>query len=45
MFRGNSSNLKFKPGDGIKVLLNGSVSIFEQRGQIQLKILKIRLKR
>ena len=41
MFRGNSSNLKFKPGDGIKVLLNGSVSIFEQRGQIQLKILKM----
>ena len=39
MFRGNCLNLKFKPGNGIKVHLNGSLTIYQQRGQIQLRIM------
>ena len=36
MFRGNNQYLKFKPTDGIEVRVMGSVSIYEQRGQVQL---------
>ena len=36
MFRGNNQNLKFKPSDGMEVRVLGSVSIYEQRGQVQL---------
>lgn len=36
MFRGNNANLKFKPDNGLKVLIRGSVSVFERDGQYQL---------
>ena len=36
MFRGNNQYLKFKPSDGMEVRVLGSVSIYEQRGQVQL---------
>ena len=38
MFRGNNQYLKFKPGNGMEVRLFGSVTIYEQRGQVQLKV-------
>jgi len=36
MFRGNNRFLKFKPSDGMEIRVLGSVSIYEQRGQVQL---------
>jgi len=36
MFRGNNQYLKFKPTDGMEIRVLGSVSIYEQRGQVQL---------
>ena len=36
LFRRQASLLRFKPADGLHVLLRGKVSIFEQRGQLQL---------
>ena len=36
MFRGNNRYLKFKPTDGMEIRVLGSVSIYEQRGQVQL---------
>ena len=36
MFRGNNQYLIFKPSDGMEVRVLGSVSIYEQRGQVQL---------
>ena len=36
MFRGNNQYLKFKPSDGMEIRVLGSVSIYEQRGQVQL---------
>jgi exodeoxyribonuclease VII large subunit len=38
MFRGNNQYLKFKPGNGMEVRLFGSVTVYEQRGQVQLKV-------
>lgn len=38
MFRGNNNRIKFKPENGFQVRLFGSVTIYEQRGQIQLKV-------
>ena len=38
MFRGNNLYLKFKPSDGMEVRLFGSVTVYEQRGQVQLKV-------
>lgn len=35
MFRGNAIRLKFKPEDGLKVVLRGRVSIYEKDGQYQ----------
>ena len=35
MFRGNAARLKFKPEDGLKVVLRGRVSIYEKDGQYQ----------
>lgn len=43
MFKGNNLNLKFKPGNGMKVHLSGSLTIYEQRGQIQLRIIDMSL--
>jgi exodeoxyribonuclease VII large subunit len=36
LFRKQSSLLRFKPADGLHVLLRGKISIYEQRGQMQL---------
>ena len=38
MFKGATSNLKFKPEDGMKVLVFGRVSVFESAGQYQVYI-------
>lgn len=38
MFAGNNRFLKFKPEDGMKVLVHGEVSVFEATGQYQLYI-------
>jgi exodeoxyribonuclease VII large subunit len=36
LFRKQASLLRFKPADGIHVLLRGKISVYEQRGQMQL---------
>ncbi len=36
LFRKQASLLRFKPADGLHVLLRGKISIYEQRGQLQL---------
>ncbi len=36
MFRGEARKLRFTPEDGLEVLLRGRVSVYEQRGQLQL---------
>jgi exodeoxyribonuclease VII large subunit len=36
LFRKQASLLRFKPADGLHVLLRGKVSVYEQRGQMQL---------
>jgi exodeoxyribonuclease VII large subunit len=36
LFRRQASLLRFKPADGLHVLLRGKMSIYEQRGQMQL---------
>jgi exodeoxyribonuclease VII large subunit len=36
LFRRQASLLRFRPEDGLHVLVRGRVSIYEQRGQMQL---------
>jgi exodeoxyribonuclease VII large subunit len=36
LFRRQASLLRFRPGDGLEVLVRGRVSIYESRGQLQL---------
>jgi exodeoxyribonuclease VII large subunit len=36
LFRKQASLLRFKPADGLHVLLRGKVSVYEQRGQLQI---------
>jgi exodeoxyribonuclease VII large subunit len=36
MFRGNNSRLKFKPTDGMEVLVRAKVTVYEPRGNYQL---------
>ncbi len=36
MFRGHNSRLKFKPHDGLDVLLRGRVTVYEPRGDYQI---------
>jgi exodeoxyribonuclease VII large subunit len=36
MFKGFNRHLKFKPKDGIEVLVRGKVSVYEQRGNYQI---------
>jgi exodeoxyribonuclease VII large subunit len=38
MFSGNNRYLKFKPENGLKVLIRGEISVFEATGQYQLYI-------
>ena len=34
MFKGYAQYVKFKPADGMKVIINGQVSVFERDGSI-----------
>jgi exodeoxyribonuclease VII large subunit len=36
LFRRQSTLLKFRPQDGMEVLLRGRISVYEQRGQLQI---------
>lgn len=36
MFRGHNSRLKFKPSDGMEVIVRGRISVYEPRGNYQL---------
>ena len=36
LFRSQARLLRFRPGDGLHVLVRGRVSVYEQRGQMQL---------
>ena len=36
MFRGNNRLLKFQPQDGLSVLVFGSVTVYERRGDYQI---------
>ncbi len=36
MFKGFNQYLRFKPEDGMQVLANGRISVYEQRGQYQI---------
>ena len=38
MFRQNSSQLTFKPEEGMKVIVQGSVSLYKKEGQMQLYV-------
>src|SRR5690625_105873 len=41
MFRGENQLLKFKPENGMQILIEGKVDIYEERGQYQLYIHKM----
>jgi len=43
MFKGRNSLLQFKPTDGMNIRLFGTVTVYEERGQIQLVASKIEL--
>ncbi|MGZ3774478.1 MAG: exodeoxyribonuclease VII large subunit [Bdellovibrio sp.] len=36
MFRGHNARLKFKPADGMEVIVRGRISVYEPRGNYQL---------
>ena len=36
MFKGNATNIKFKPIDGMKVVITGQISVFERDGAYQI---------
>lgn len=36
MFRGHNSRLKFKPKDGLEVIVRGRISVYEPRGSYQI---------
>lgn len=36
MFRGHNSRLKFRPVDGLEVIVRGKVSVYEPRGEYQI---------
>lgn len=38
MFRGSNSHLKFRPEDGMEVIIRGRVTVYEPRGNYQLLI-------
>lgn len=42
MFRGNNNSVNFVPDNGMQVLINCSVTIYEQRGQIQLRVFEMK---
>lgn len=36
MFRGHNSRLRFKPADGVEVIVRGRISVYEPRGNYQI---------
>ena len=36
LFRAQASLLRFRPQDGLAVLVRGRISVYEQRGQLQM---------
>jgi exodeoxyribonuclease VII, large subunit len=38
MFRGNNARLKFKPHDGLEVIVRGRITVYEPRGNYQLMV-------
>lgn len=36
MFRGSNARLKFRPTDGLEVIIRGKVTVYEQRGDYQI---------
>ncbi|MGZ6478636.1 MAG: exodeoxyribonuclease VII large subunit [Bdellovibrionales bacterium] len=36
MFRGSNQGLKFKPNDGLEVIVRGNISVYEPRGSYQI---------
>ena len=36
MFKGSVRNLKFRPGDGMALIVRGRVSVYDQRGEYQM---------
>ena len=38
MFRGHNSKLKFKPHDGLEVIVRGRITVYEPRGQYQVAV-------
>ena len=41
MFKGNNQFMHFKPKNGMKVLLNGKVTVYAPRGQYQLMVTRL----
>jgi exodeoxyribonuclease VII large subunit len=41
MFRGNASRLKFRLEEGLKVLMEGAISVYKPRGQYQINAFSI----
>ena len=41
MFRGNASKLKFRLEEGMKVVINGSITLYKPRGSYQINCLSI----
>jgi exodeoxyribonuclease VII large subunit len=41
MFKGYTSSLKFKPEDGLNVVITGSISVYERDGQYQMYCYKM----
>lgn len=41
MFKGNALSLRFQPKNGLKVLVNGSISVYIPRGEYQIQVLNI----
>ena len=36
LFRGSQNQLRFEPGDGLKVVLHGNLNVFDKRGEYQI---------
>ena len=41
MFRGNASNLKFQLKEGLKVVLDGAITLYKPRGEYQINCFRI----
>ena len=41
MFRGSAMSLRFQPRDGLKVRVNGEITVYEKRGEYQIIVRKM----